>query len=241
MCFNPGYPCECLTSGNLCEPCKTTAKDREQEEAHLSNNINSAEPVSSVSEPEMETPSTEVARDRGRNWGWMLSAIICLNILILGCAFVSGTTSGGVKISTPDLQIYIILLFLLTMIWMVYYTIYNSKAENVVVLKDKHAGPIWLRGKVQLQHLINVRIISWTNESFSSTLHDDFPSGGLLLFGILSVIMDIFKIASYVGYLHCDSAVKVAFPVVQLVFVLVQVKKKKKRPTEILHVLKSQC
>ncbi|XP_038133391.1 proton channel OTOP2 [Cyprinodon tularosa] len=191
MCFNPGYPCECLTSGNLCEPCKTTAKDREQEEAHLSNNINSAEPVSSVSEPEMETPSTEVARDRGRNWGWMLSAIICLNILILGCAFVSGTASGGVKISTPDLQIYIILLFLLTMIWMVYYTIYNSKAENVVVLKDKHAGPIWLRG-------------------------------GLLLFGILSIIMDIFKIASYVGYLHCDSAVKVAFPVVQLVFVLVQ-------------------
>lgn len=37
--------------------------------------------------------------------------------------------------------------------------------------------------------------------------------------------MDIFKIASYVGYLHCDSAVKVAFPVVQLVFVVVQVKK----------------
>lgn len=36
--------------------------------------------------------------------------------------------------------------------------------------------------------------------------------------------MDIFKIVSYAGYLHCDSAVKVAFPVVQLVFVLVQVK-----------------
>lgn len=45
-----------------------------------------------------------------------------------------------------------------------------------------------------------------------------------MLFGLLSIIMDIFKIASYVGYLHCDSAVKVAFPVVQLVFVLVQVK-----------------
>lgn len=45
-----------------------------------------------------------------------------------------------------------------------------------------------------------------------------------MLFGLLSIIMDIFKIASYVGYLHCDSAVKVAFPVVQLVFILVQVK-----------------
>nr|XP_046271822.1 proton channel OTOP2-like [Scatophagus argus] len=46
--------------------------------------------------------------------------------------------------------------------------------------------------------------------------------GGLVLFGFLSIVMDIFKIASYVGYLHCDSAVKVAFPVVQLVFILVQ-------------------
>lgn len=44
-----------------------------------------------------------------------------------------------------------------------------------------------------------------------------------MLFGVLSIIMDIFKIASYVGYIHCDSAVKVAFPAVQLVFVLVQV------------------
>lgn len=40
---------------------------------------------------------------------------------------------------------------------------------------------------------------------------------------MLSIIMAIFKIASYVGYVHCDSGVKVAFPVVQLVFILVQV------------------
>lgn len=44
-----------------------------------------------------------------------------------------------------------------------------------------------------------------------------------MLFGLLSVIMDVFKIVSYVGYVHCDSAVKVAFPVVQLVFIVVQV------------------
>lgn len=48
--------------------------------------------------------------------------------------------------------------------------------------------------------------------------------GGLVLFGLLSIIMDIFKIASYVGYLHCDSAVKVVLPVVQLVFIIAQVK-----------------
>lgn len=48
-------------------------------------------------------------------------------------------------------------------------------------------------------------------------------SAGLLLFGLLSLLMDVFKIATYVGYLHCDSAVKVAFPVVQAVFLFVQV------------------
>lgn len=60
------------------------------------------------------------------------------------------------------------------------------------------------------------------------------PSGGLLLFGLLSIIMDIFKIASYVGYLHCMSGVKVAFPVVQLVFILVQVNKTKKMANKIV-------
>ncbi|XP_008414404.1 otopetrin-2 [Poecilia reticulata] len=194
MCINPGYACECLTSGNLCEPCKMTAKVRVLEEAHLSNNINAADSAMSVSEPEMDASSTEGARDRGRNWGWMLSAIICLNILMLGCAFVSGGTSSSVNINTSDLQIFILFLFLLTSVWMVYFTIYNSRTENAV-FKDRHAGPIWLRA-------------------------------GLLLFGILSVIMDVFKIASYVGYLHCDPGVatnvKVAFPVVQIVFILVQ-------------------
>lgn len=151
MCINSGYPCECLASGNLCEPCKMTAKDREPEEAHLSNNINAADSPMAVKEPDMET-STEVTRDRGRNWGWMLSAFICLNILILGCAFVSAGTSSTVNISTPDLQIFLIFLFLLTAVWMIYHTIYNSRTDNAAI-KDRHAGPIWLRGKYTLNNI----------------------------------------------------------------------------------------
>ncbi|XP_008301221.1 otopetrin-2 isoform X2 [Stegastes partitus] len=168
-----------------------TAKDRETEEAHLSNNINALGQTGSVSEPDLNSSSTEVVRERGRNWGWMVSAIICVNILILGCALVSGSAYNNVKISTPDLQVFLIIILLLTSIWMVYYCIYTVRTENAVIYKDDHAGPVWLRG-------------------------------GLVLFGLLSIIMDIFKIASYVGYLHCDSAVKVAFPVIQLIFVLIQ-------------------
>lgn len=48
-------------------------------------------------------------------------------------------------------------------------------------------------------------------------------SGGLVLFGICSVIMDIFKIVYYAGHMHCESPVKIAFPAVQAVFVIVQV------------------
>ncbi|XP_029294153.1 proton channel OTOP2-like [Cottoperca gobio] len=190
MCLKTRYPCDCLNSGKPCE-CRMTAKDRETEEAHLSNNLDVPSQVESTCEPELNSPSFEGVRERGRNWGWMLSEIICVNILILGCALVSGSAYNTVKISSSDLQVFLIILLLLTAIWMLYYVIYTARKEHAVVYKDAHAGPVWLRA-------------------------------GLVLFGLLSIIMDIFKIASYVGYLHCDSAVKVAFPVVQLVFVIVQ-------------------
>ncbi|KAM4598325.1 proton channel OTOP2 [Polymixia lowei] len=190
MCLNTGYPCDCLTTGNPCEPCRMTAKDRETEEAHLSNNINAAGQAGSGNcEPDLS--SGGVAKDRGRNWGWLLSGIISLNILILGCALVSGSAFNNVAISAADLQIFLIILLLLTTIWMLYYAIYTSKEEHAILYKDGHAGPVWLRG-------------------------------GLVLFGLLSLVMDIFKLANYVGYLHCDSAVKVVFPVVQVIFILVQ-------------------
>ncbi|XP_078126315.1 proton channel OTOP2-like isoform X2 [Sander vitreus] len=167
------------------------AKDREIEEDHLSNNINVQSQVENTCEPDLNIPSSRVVRERGQNWGWMLSGIICLNILILGCALVTSSASNNINISSSHLQMFLIILLLLTSIWMVYYVIYMARKENAVMYKDGHAGPVWHRG-------------------------------GLVVFGMLSIIMDIFKIASYVGYLHCDSAVKVAFPVVQLVFVVVQ-------------------
>ncbi|XP_029946491.1 proton channel OTOP2 [Salarias fasciatus] len=183
--------CNCMNSKNLCEPRRMTIKGTETEGVHLSNNINAPNQTESSSDPDLGGSEAEVARERPRNWGWMLSGIICLNILILGCALVSGSAYNNVNISGPDVQVFLIILVLLTSIWMIYYSVYTARQENAVVFRDGHAGPVWLRG-------------------------------GLVLFGILSILMNIFKIASYVGYLHCDSAVKVASPVVQLVFIIVQ-------------------
>ncbi|XP_040918949.1 proton channel OTOP2-like [Toxotes jaculatrix] len=145
-------------------------------------------------------PSVEAARESAHHvpvvmerahhgGGWLLSGIICINILILGCALVSGSAFNSVAITAVHRQIFLIILLLLTMLWMFFYTVFTSRKDQAV--KDSHAGPVWLRV-------------------------------GLVLFGLLSLLMDIFKIANYVGYLHCDSAVKVAFPVVQAVFLLVQ-------------------
>ncbi|XP_031723687.1 proton channel OTOP2-like isoform X2 [Anarrhichthys ocellatus] len=112
--------------------------------------------------------------------GWLLSGIVCVNILILGCALVSGSAFNSVAITAVHRQIFLIILLFLTMLWMLSYTAVTSRKDQAVLFKDSHAGPVWLRG-------------------------------GLLLFGLLSLIMDIFKIATYVGYLHCDSAVKTYF------------------------------
>lgn len=147
MCLNAGNPCSCLSDGNPCEPCRTTAKDTEAEEAHLSNNTGAAVQAESPYEPEQNVPPSRVVREQGRNWGWMLSGIICVNILILGCALASGSAYKNVNIGSPDLQIFLIILLLLTSIWMIYYIIYMGRKENAVVYKDGHAGPVWLRSE----------------------------------------------------------------------------------------------
>ncbi|XP_069004676.1 proton channel OTOP2-like [Embiotoca jacksoni] len=123
--------------------------------------------------------------------GWLLSGIICINILILGCALVSGSAFNSVAITAVHRQIFLIILLLLTMLWMLFYTALTSRKNQAILFKDSYAGPVWLKA-------------------------------GLVLFGLLSLLMDVFKIAYYVSYLHCDSAVKVAFPVVQAVFLFVQ-------------------
>ncbi|KAJ0058121.1 hypothetical protein NL108_007398 [Boleophthalmus pectinirostris] len=192
MCLKTGYQCKCLLEGDPCEPCRMTKKDKEAEGAHLPDTVGVPEQAESTCEPEFSHSSAVVAhKERSHYWGWMGSGIICVNVLLLGCALVSGSADKDIKISTTHLQIYLIVLLILTTAWMIYYSVYTAKQEHAIVYQDSHAGPIWLRG-------------------------------GLVCFGILSFIMNIFKIASYVGYLHCDSAVKVAFPVVQIAFITTQ-------------------
>lgn len=126
-----------------------TAKDKEPEEAHLSNNIHLPGPEGSPCKLDLEN-SGGAATEGIRNWGWMLSGVIGLNILILGSALASGSAYNNVKITMPDVQIFLIILLLLTTLWMIYYIIYTARKDNAVIYKDGHAGPVWLRGKLML-------------------------------------------------------------------------------------------
>lgn len=147
MCLNSGYPCQCLTDGDPCQPCRMMVKEQELEQAHLSNNSGAAGQAESPCEPEGDITSGGAVRERGRNWGWMLSGIICVNILILGGALVSGSAYSDVNISSPDLQVFLIILLLLTSIWMLYYIFYTARQQDALDYKDSHAGPVWLRGE----------------------------------------------------------------------------------------------
>ncbi|XP_058509692.1 proton channel OTOP2 [Solea solea] len=161
--------------------------------AHLDNiqHISSPSNPPSVGASRQHVHHVDAVMERAHHGGgWLLSGIICMNILILGCSFVAGNAMSGI-ITSVHLQIFLIVLILLTMLWMLYYIVFTSRKDQAAVFQDSHAGPVWLRV-------------------------------GLVLFGLLSLLMDCFKVVNYVGYLHCDSAVKVAFPVVQAVFLFLQ-------------------
>uniref|UniRef100_A0A3Q3NGS2 Proton channel OTOP2-like n=1 Tax=Mastacembelus armatus TaxID=205130 RepID=A0A3Q3NGS2_9TELE len=79
--------------------------------------------------------------------GWLLSGIICINIITLGCALVSGSAFNSVLIPALHQQIFIIILLILTMLWMLFYTVVTSRQDQGVLFKDSHAGPVWLRGE----------------------------------------------------------------------------------------------
>uniref|UniRef100_A0A8C6FN83 Otopetrin 2 n=1 Tax=Moschus moschiferus TaxID=68415 RepID=A0A8C6FN83_MOSMO len=46
--------------------------------------------------------------------------------------------------------------------------------------------------------------------------------GGLVLFGICTLVMDVFKIGYYSSFFECQSAIKILYPLTQAVFVIVQ-------------------
>lgn len=86
------------------------------------------------------------AQPTNHDGGRLMSGIICINILILGCAVVSSAAFSEV-ITALHRRIFFIILLLLTMLWMLFYTVFSSQKNHAVSYRDQQAGPIWLRGE----------------------------------------------------------------------------------------------
>ncbi|KAJ1130004.1 hypothetical protein NDU88_008362 [Pleurodeles waltl] len=123
--------------------------------------------------------------------GRLFSALLTINLLLLGCALVSSGAFGEVAVQEVEVLAFITTLMILSSAWMLFYVLYTARKYNDTTCKDSHAGPIWLRG-------------------------------GLALFGLCTLLLDVFKIGYYIGYIECESPIKIVYPAVQLVFVILQ-------------------
>nr|XP_033817178.1 proton channel OTOP2-like [Geotrypetes seraphini]XP_033817179.1 proton channel OTOP2-like [Geotrypetes seraphini] len=132
-------------------------------------------------------PSSEAWKKGGS----LLSALLAINMLLIGCAFVSSGAADEVPIREKEVLCFLTVMMMLSIVWMVFQLRFTYMHKDAVLYKDSHAGPIWLRG-------------------------------GLVLFGTCSLALDILKIGYYIGYIRCESPIKIIYPVVQAVFVVFQ-------------------
>ncbi|MBN3279260.1 OTOP2 protein, partial [Polyodon spathula] len=129
---------------------------------------------------------------KSRNSIRLLSGILAVNILLLGSALVCGAAFSKVKVLSDE-EMHIYLTILLIL----------TTAWMIFYMVHTTSRPQAVLYKDSHAGPIWLR-------------------GGLVLFGVASLIMDVFKIGHSTGQLNCESPVKVTFPLVQLVFVVVQ-------------------
>ncbi|MGH0144666.1 UNVERIFIED_CONTAM: hypothetical protein FKN15_029639 [Acipenser sinensis] len=139
------------------------------------------------------SPHTPSApHQQNRNSIRLLSGILAVNILLLGSALVCGAAFSEVKVLSDE-EMHIYLTVLLFLTTAwMIFYMVHTASRTQAVLYKDSHA-----GPIWLR-------------------------GGLVLFGVASLIMDIFKIGYSTGLLNCESPVKVTFPLVQLVFVVVQ-------------------
>ncbi|MEE6525631.1 hypothetical protein FKM82_025755, partial [Ascaphus truei] len=142
----------------------------------------------SLGEPPTVLPGPpEVWKTGGR----LLSGVLALNVVLLGCALVSSGAFHEVVLAERELLSFLCVLMGISGCWMVTYLLWTSRHPDTGTIRDTHAGPIWLRG-------------------------------GLALFGICTLILDVFKIGESLTLENCESPLKIIYSIIQSVFVVIQ-------------------
>ncbi|XP_054026891.1 proton channel OTOP3 [Dryobates pubescens] len=90
-------------------------------------------------------------RDRqAQKAGQLFSGLLAMNVVFLGCAFISSMIFNHMAITLAEVWILLSILKVLCLCWIVYYLLGTSRQPHAVLHRDSHAGPIWIRGSVLL-------------------------------------------------------------------------------------------
>ncbi|XP_054249833.1 proton channel OTOP3 [Indicator indicator] len=90
-------------------------------------------------------------RDRqAQKAGQLFSGLLAMNVVFLGCAFISSMIFNHMAITLAEVWILLSILKVLCLCWIIYYLLGTSRQPHAVLHRDSHAGPIWIRGSVLL-------------------------------------------------------------------------------------------
>lgn len=79
--------------------------------------------------------------------GQLFSGLLALNVVFLGGAFIGSMIFNNVSITLGDVWILLAALKMLSLLWLLYYTVGTARQPHAVLHRDPHAGPVWVRGE----------------------------------------------------------------------------------------------
>uniref|UniRef100_A0A8B9N089 Otopetrin 2 n=1 Tax=Accipiter nisus TaxID=211598 RepID=A0A8B9N089_9AVES len=150
--------------------------------------------IASFSHQPHQPLSTPASKEVWKKGGRMFSILLAVHLALLACTLVSSGAFEKIAVHDYDVFFLLTVMMLIVIIWIIFYLVGTSRGPDAILCKDSHAGPIWLRGR------------------------------SLILFAIFSLVMDVFKIGYYSSFYSCLSAIKIIYPIVQAIFVVIQVR-----------------
>ncbi|KAM7146231.1 proton channel OTOP3 [Macrochelys suwanniensis] len=87
---------------------------------------------------------------QARKAGQLFSGLLAMNVVFLGCAFISSMIFNRVAITLRDVKIFFSILKILSLCWIIYYLLCTSRKPHAVLYRDSHAGPVWVQGSLVL-------------------------------------------------------------------------------------------
>nr|AAI45614.1 Otop3 protein [Mus musculus]BAC67685.1 hypothetical protein containing twelve transmembrane-spanning domain [Mus musculus] len=145
-------------------------------------------------------------RDRqAQKAGQLFSGLLALNVVFLGGAFICSMIFNKVSVTLGDVWILLAALKVLSLLWLLYYTVGTTRKPHAVLYRDPHAGPIWVRGSLVLFGSCTVCLNIFRMGYDVSHIH--CKSEVELIFPAIEIVFMI--IQTWVLWRHCKDCVQV--------------------------------